>query len=120
MRWSFSYEKDRWQWLVKELRPGDLGGRKSFRFSVRSDRKGPLFVQLEEQGGEAFFTMVDADLAWQPVSRDLTALGPDPKKRTDGRLDVDQVVKILVADSAGALEGVRGARTIWIADWVFE
>jgi len=120
MRWSFSYEKDRWQWLVKELRRGDLGGRKSFHFSLRSDRKGPLFVQLEEQGGETFFTMVDADVAWQRVSRDLTALSADPKKREDGRLDANQIVKILVADSAGALEGASGARTIWIADWVFE
>jgi len=50
----------------------------------------------------------------------LTALGPDPKKREDGRLDANQIVKILVADSAGALEGASGARTIWIADWVFE
>ena len=120
MRWSFSYERDRWQWLVKELRPGDLEGRKSLRFSLRSDRKGPLFIQLEEQGGETFFAVVDADVAWQPVKRDLASLTVDPKKRKDGRLNVGQVVRILLADAAGALAGAHGARTIWIADWVFE
>jgi hypothetical protein len=105
---------------VKELRRGDLAGRKSFHFSVRSDREGQLFVQLEEQSGETFFTMVDADTTWRNVRRELTALAPDPQKRKDGRLDADQVIRILVADSAGALQGARGARTIWLSDWVVD
>lgn len=120
MRWSFPYQKDSWQWIVKELRPGDLAGRKSVRFLLRSDRDGPLFVQLEEQSGETFFTMVNPSQGWQRVSRALSDFTPDPKKRKEGRFDPDQVVKILLADAAGALANARGTRTIWLADWAFD
>ena len=120
MRWSFTYAQDRWQWIVKEVGRGDLGGKVTLGFSVRSDRPGRLFLQLEERGGETFFTMVDVSTDWQRVSRNISALAPDPKKRVDGRLDMSQVVKVLVADAAGALEGARGSRSVWFADWVFD
>lgn len=120
MRWSFTYARNQWQWIAKDLRRGDVAGRKAVRFSLRSDREGPVFVQLEERSGETFFTMVNPTKGWQQVDRLFTDFTPDPKKRKDGRLDPDQIVKILLADSAGALSNARGSRTIWVADWVFE
>ena len=120
MRWSFSYARNRWQWIARDLRSGDVGGRTSVRFSIRSDRDGPVFVQLEERSGETFFILVNPTRNWQQVQRSLADFSPDPQKRKDGRLDPNQVVKILLADSAGALSNARGARTVWVADWVFE
>ncbi|HEY6506698.1 MAG TPA: hypothetical protein VIY56_01715, partial [Vicinamibacterales bacterium] len=120
MRWSYSYEKGRWQWLTRELRQGEVRGRGNVRLSVRSDRTGPLFLQLEEQSGETFFMMVEAGPEWRRVNSPVTALAPDPQKRKDGRLDMGQVIRILVADSAGALSAARGSRSVWLSDWTFE
>lgn len=118
MQWSFTYEKDRWQWCVLTLRPGALKGSQGLRFSVRSDRKGPIIVQLEEQSGEAFFTTVEVTRDWREVVLDVDRFAVDPQKQRDGQLDVAEVTSILLADAA-ATEGATGRRKILVADWSF-
>lgn len=117
MRWRFDVQ-DRWHWCSKTLAQGQLAGMTTMRFIMRSDRRGSLFVQLEERGGETFFATVTPDNRWQPVMLDLTALTPDPKKRQDGVLDPAQITGLLLADN-GDRGAIRRTRTVWVADWTF-
>ena len=118
MLWKFKYRRGDWMWCMRALGrtlPSDTG---SLRLWIRSDHDGPLFLQLEESDGEAFFTEISPGRDWAQVTIDLKSLRPDPKKRKDGVLQAQRLTKLLLAD-AGARSGASGSRRIWISDWVF-
>jgi hypothetical protein len=117
-RWSYAYRDMEWNWCTRAIAGDRVAGAAALRFWIRSDRPGPLFVQLEEKGGETFFAMVDVGDEWREVVLDLSRLTPDPKKRQDGRLQASQIAGLLVADE-GATKGQVGRRTVWIADVAF-
>jgi len=119
MRWSFGYVQGRWQWCARQVPPGALTGSTYFRFWVRSTRNGPIVVQLEEESGEAFFAVLQVGTAWERAEIAVANLSVDPEKKRDGRLDVGEVVKIIVADWTGRSAGATGQRSIWFADWEF-
>lgn len=119
VRWEFDYE-GRWHWATRSIERGLVDKHERLRFWVRSDREMPLFVQLEEKSGEAFFDVVVVGKAWQEVRLELSKIEADPQKRRDGRLDAGQVARFLIADNAGAEKRARGKRSIWISDLVFE
>jgi hypothetical protein len=117
MRWSFTYKRD-WQWCAKELAGKSLANAQSLDVWVRSDRQGPLFLTLEERGGESFYSLLQVDTEWQRVTLPLSAFTVDPAKKKDGRLDPDQIAKLVIADPSGQ-DGASGQRTIQFADLAF-
>jgi hypothetical protein len=119
MRWSFTYKKGRWQWATKSLKRGSLADFKTVSFWIKSDRSLPMFFQLEERGGEAFFAVIDVEGEWKQVELDFEDLQVDPQKEKDGRLDPRQLTQILIADEAGASNREKGKRSIWISGLTF-
>lgn len=120
MKWDYAYKKGRWQWGVREIERGALAGAARMRLRIRSDRPGPIFIQLEEVGGETHFLIVDASEQWKQVDVSLTELKIDPKKKRDGELRSEDVRRVLVADNAAQAREVQGRRTVWFADWRFD
>lgn len=120
MKWQYSYDRGRWQWGVRKIEPGTLAGASRMRLQLRSDRSGPVFIQLEEAGGETYFLIVDVSEQWQQVDISLMDLKVDPEKKRDGVLQIEDVRQLLVADNAAQNGPVRGSRSVWFADWGFE
>jgi hypothetical protein len=118
MRWRFDYRGSEWMWAVREL-SGVPAGAQRMALRVRSDREGPVFVQLEERGGETFVLQIQPTRDWLSVNVALSSLVPDPAKRKDGVLQSDQIVRVTLAD-AGGRDQASGARQLWFAQWHFE
>lgn len=118
MRWRFDYRGSEWMWAVREL-SGVPAGAQRMALRVRSDREGPVFVQLEERSGETFVLQIQPTREWLSVNVALASLVPDPAKRKDGVLQSDQIVRATLAD-AGGRDRASGARQLWFAQWRFE
>jgi len=122
MRWSFEYAPGRWQWGAKTLTHPPSALQDTVVFSVRSDREGPIMVQLEEDGGETFYAIVPTGLQWQTVRLAASEFKADPAKARDGRLEPGRIKQILLADPAASAEdhpAANGSRSIWFANWEF-
>lgn len=117
--WAYEYQRNDWAWALRELGASLPASTKRMELRLKSDRKGQIFIQLEERGGETFFVLLDPRPDWSEVTIDLASLQADPAKRKDGVLQPDQVVKLLVADPAGR-DGAEGRRSIWFSRWRFE
>ena len=118
MRWRYDYGRKDWKWCVGELARGRLAQADSLVFWLKAERSGRLFIQLEEAGGETFFTTVDMDGSWRRVALPLDSFGPDPAKRQDGRLDKARIVKLLLADFDDRRTG-KVQQTVWLSDMGF-
>jgi len=118
MRWQFRYEKD-WVWCAREVARGGLRRTSAVRFRVRGDRESRIAIRLDESGGESFFAIVPVTREWREEVVSLANFGRDTSTRGNGRLEPDQVVRVVLADGAG-LEGASGRQTIWVADLTFE
>ncbi len=81
MRWSYKYKKGRWQWATRSLKRGSLGDYTTVSFWIKSDRALPMFFQLEEKGGEAFFAVIDVEKEWKQIESILTTSRPTLKKK---------------------------------------
>lgn len=119
MRWSYQYSRGEWAWCTKKFDHGRLAGSSRLHLWIKSDRTGQLFLQLEEEGGEAFVAVIEVDTTWQQVTLPLSGLSVDPAKKKNGRLEPEKINSILVAD-AGARSGATGKRTVWFSSWSFE
>jgi len=120
MKWHYTYQSGRWQWGTRALERGTLAGAERMKLRVRSDRAGPIFVQLEESTGETHYLILSVSDSWKQVDVDLKNFNVDPKKQRDGRLQIDDVRQILVADNAAESGKIEGTRSVWFADWRFE
>lgn len=118
-QWSYEYKKSDWAWAMRELGTTLPAGAKTMKLRLKSDREGMIFLQLEEQGGEAFFVMLDPQADWADVTIDLASLKPDPAKKKDGKLQPERITKLLLADSNGR-DKATGKRSVWFARWSFE
>ena len=121
MQWSFTYQDDVWQWGVKPISVGALGGLQITSVALRSNREGPIMVQLEEEGGEAFFAIVMVGKDWRVTQLKTSDFKVDPAKTQDNRLAMENVKQILIADPAATSDDTKttGNRDIWFADWKF-
>jgi hypothetical protein len=120
MKWEFSYKPGRWQWGTRAVQPGALAGAERMKLTVRSDRPGPVFVQLEEISGEAHYIVLVVSEEWQHVDVGLRDLNLDPQKKRDGVLQIEDVRQVLLADNSGESGKTQGKRSVWFADWRFE
>lgn len=119
MRWTFDYKANEWAWATREVGTRLNSTTKRMNLRLRSDRPGPLFVQVEQADGQTFFAMIEPRSAWSDFPLELSQLKADPAKKRDGVLVAERIVKLLIAD-AGAQNKAQGQRNVWIARWTFE
>jgi len=121
MKWSFDYKKGRWQWCTKDIQSGQLDkDLTKIKFWVRSDRAGTVLVEITENGGEAFFAVLNPTTEWALKEISFDALLQQDEKKKNGKLEIEKGIKILIADEAGASKKRKGHRDIWFAKWQFE
>lgn len=118
-QWSYDARRRDWAWAVRDLGTVLPASTTRMTIKLRSNRAGPLFVQLEVKSGETFFAMVDPGSDWAEFSIDLASFTPDPAKRRGGVLHADQINKLLIADQGGR-DRPAGQRDVWLARWRFE
>ncbi|WP_457424710.1 hypothetical protein [Roseateles sp. P5_E7] len=118
-QWSFENRHRDFVWALRELGTTLPATTARMTLRLRSNRPGAIFVQLEEKGGETFFAMVEPGSDWADLSIDLASFKPDPAKRRDGVLQVDQISKLLIADQGGR-DRPEGRREVWLSRWRFE
>jgi hypothetical protein len=70
-------------------------------FDRKSDRQAPLLIQIEQSDGEAFFHLVQPGRKWVHQKLLWSKFQVNPEKKRGGRLDPDQIVRVLIADGAG-------------------
>lgn len=118
MEWSLRYFGDDWNWAARKLKGALLTHATRMLVAVKSDRDGPIVIQLKESSGEAFFLTIPVGTSWESFDFALTEFQPDPATVRNGKLDVGRVSEIVLADG-GATEGKTGRRTLWFSDWQF-
>ena len=113
MRWQIAYTDD-WSWCAREVPEGYLKGMERIKFSIKSDREGPIAVRLEESGGEVFWALIQVGKDWRQEVQSLMNF------QGEGRLEPERITRIVVADGSGVEDGVHGERTVWFANLAFE
>ncbi len=109
--------------LLAMTRPLELAGVQSLRFWLKCDSPSIMGLALREQNGARYQTSFYCPPnQWQPIAVDLSELtlaedSPDP----NGRLDLDQIQGMYLADASGylvqALGMQQGARVLWMDDF---
>ena len=117
MQWDLTY-KGGWEWCIKDLKNEDLSGTKSISLWVRSDRDGPLFINLDTSDGEAYFSIIQVGAGWSKISIPYSELSPDPEKKKDGKFSGEDFVQLLIADAAAG-SGATGDRSLWFSELFF-
>src|SRR5207244_2606356 len=96
----------------------NLAGMRSVHLWVKCSAATAIAFSLVEQSGASYQTAFCCPKsAWQEVSLNLDELAPDdPSKDPDGKLDLDQVQALSLADLgqffAAVTPGVAGARVM--------
>ena len=84
-----------------------------------SHGEGSFFGGVFFFGGEAFFVVLQATPQWTELRLPLSEFQVDPDNRRDGKLQVDQLTEILIADPGAISEGADGSRRVWFSEWTF-
>jgi hypothetical protein len=115
LRWSFEYGSDS---SVLARNAGTRWERaRTVKFSIRSDRDGPLVLRLDHEDGRVFLHPFDVSKAWKQVRLALGDFKPFGGAR--GEVQPALITRAFVVDLAGADTGARGARSVWIKDLSF-
>ena len=110
-----------WFCAIENRQARDLTGYSGLVFAIRGDGAYRIWVQVRDDnpasaddGMEFWFASVRTSTEWRRVAIPFARLRSINKK-TDGRLDLDQVRSIvLVLDRGADKPGTQG--TIWIDD----
>ena len=116
LRWDVNYTNKQFRMCSRKLKPGELSGTTAMRFRCRADAKHQLWLQLNEDSGEKFYKIITLTRDWKQFDLRLTDLTLNKDKVADGRLDVDQVTRIVIVDFSALSSG---SRTLWFSDWEF-
>ena len=119
MRWDVSYASKQLRACIKELSVGSLAGMDRMSFNMKSDSDNHVWLQVGEASSEGFYKIITPSSSWKMIDIKLTDLKLNEDKIESGRLEVDQIVKIILIDAAGLGGQASGTRTIWISDWEF-
>lgn len=115
MRWKYTYRAGEFAWSARNLPPGQGKGSRGLAFAVRSDREGPLLLQVEESDGEAFYVVVRPSKEWTDVKVPWGEFTVDGGKKRNGTLESDRLVRILLADPTGKDQKADGSRYVDLA-----
>lgn len=119
MKWSYGYQQGEWAWAKGNISVPVQNHANRLTFDIISDRTGPLFLQVIEKGGEAFYAELNPNPQWQPISVELANMPADPQKKQNGKLDITQIHSILLADGAAEKKSISGERAVYITAPIF-
>jgi hypothetical protein len=77
-------------------------------------------LQFKEKSGEAFFKVITVKTQWSQLDIKLNSLQLDSNTKQNGVFNPENLVSILLADSAGAEKGKRGKQSIEISKLLFK
>lgn len=103
--------------LIRNVPLGKLAGRALFNFTVASAKPATLIIQLEERSGGKYNLVMEVpgDKEVREISRAFTDFTQAEDSHDDnGKLDLDQVVKIMIIDATGFSTKVEQDNTLWI------
>ena len=63
--------------------------------------------------------IVPVGTEWEKFEYRLSEMSVDEAKKQDGKLNINHISSILIADSA-AMGREEGSRSVWFAEWAFE
>ena len=112
--WSYKCKKGRWQYIQREIEKGSLANTQSVTLYLKSNQTGPILMQLEEQNGEAFFSVLMPSTNWAKYTIPFKDLDLSEETRKNGKLSANTIKKILFADTGAVSEGATGKRTVQI------
>jgi hypothetical protein len=120
MHWSFEYKKGRFQWLAKSIASGELTNKSTINLDIMSNQDGPVLLQLEENTGEAFYTVIYPSEEVTSVSISMNDMIADEARAKNRKLDPHLINKILIADAGAVTENANGNREVWISRLFFD
>jgi len=103
--------------LAKPVPKGSLTGTDKLSFSVAAAKATKLVVQVEEQGGGKYNTIIDVpgESTLQQISLAFADFNPaQDSNDSNGRLDLDRVTQVAFLDPTGLLGGANQENTLWI------
>ncbi len=103
--------------LVKPIPRGALGSKASLSLSIASKLPVTLLVQVEEAGGGKYNTMINlkGNRAVETQVLQFSEFQPsEDSKDTNGKLDVSEVVQILIADLGALIGNPAADNTVWL------
>jgi hypothetical protein len=97
-----------------------LAGVKSLDFWVKADQSEPMIVMLQEKDAGRYTSIFTAPAnRWQhvqiPVSEFALSDGANDPKDADGKLDLDQVTRLVLIDASGLTQGAEADARVWIS-----
>ena len=119
MRWNYRYADD-WMWCLKGVEGQALTHISGVSLWLKSDRKDPIFLRLDESDGESYFAITNPGLSWQKFEFKLGDFSIDEKTRRNGRLEPRKIVNLIIADGAAVHNKTGGTRTVWASEIIFE
>ena len=96
MRWEVNYVNKQYRVCVKEIESGTASGMTTMSLRLRADSRHQLWLQINEKSGEKFYRIVTAELKWRELSLGLADFELNEDKVVNGRLDVDQITRIVL------------------------
>ncbi len=103
--------------LIRGVPRGKLAGRTLFNITVASTKPATLIIQLEERSGGKYNLVLEVpgDKEVREISRAFADFTKAEDSHDDnGKLDLDQVVKIMIIDATGFSAKVEQDNTLWI------
>ncbi len=119
MRWNYRYADD-WMWCLRGVNGQTLKNISEVSVWLKSDRKGPIFLRIDESDGESFFAVTKPGLDWQKFEFTFGDFSIDEKTRRNGRLEPAKIINLIIAEPPAADKQSKATRTVWISNLIFK
>ena len=116
MRWDVNYQPGQSSFCKKRYNTRRFKGGERMRFYTRSSAPGFMLVELEEEKGEVFYSVVPVGTEWSLISLKFSNFKVLPRTQQDGVLDRKKILRVIIEDPS-AFFGARGNRTLWFSEW---
>ncbi len=116
---TYKQEKARIIALMKGIPADSLTGTKSIKLSAASKNASSIIVQLEEAGGGKYKATLDIEggSKLKDYKIDIAEFSQaDDSKDSNNKLDLDQVVRVIIVDYTGLAGGAEAENTLWLGD----
>ena len=107
-------------WCLRGVKGQSLKHTTRISLWLKSDRDGPIFLRIDESGGESFFVITSPGPDWQQFEFDMSDFSIDDKTRHDGRLEPAKIITLIIAEPPAAHKKTETNRTVWVSDLIFE
>jgi hypothetical protein len=116
---TYKQEKAKIVALMKSISADSLTGAKSIRLSAASKNTASIVVQLEEADGGKYKATLDIEggSKLKDYKIDIAEFTQaDDSKDSNNKLDLDQVVRVILVDYTALAGGAEGENILWLAD----